>query len=74
MSKVISFMEKLGASSELKQLTESEVLELLKSECDLEASLFHSDVAHMLGARSNMVCGLVAAEEHDPEVEAEAAA
>lgn len=70
MKNVIAFMEQLGASAELQNLTENQALQLLRENFEVKSSgELHTDVAAMLAANSNLVCGVFAAEEGDEDID-----
>ncbi|WP_273024427.1 hypothetical protein [Rheinheimera sp.] len=63
MGNIINFMEKLGASAEFQELSEAEVLQMLKQAEGHTHSNFLPHVEQLLDVRKNLVCGLVPAEE-----------
>ena len=71
MGNIINFMEKLGASAELQELSEADVLEMLQTQNLAEADTgeFHSTIEKMLDARKKLVCGILPAEEPKEEPE-----
>lgn len=70
MKNVIAFMEQLGASAELQNLTEAEALSMMQQHLDVAApESLHSEVANILDVRKNLVCGVAVAEEGDDAIE-----
>ena len=72
MGNLINFIEKLGASAELQQLSEAEVLKMMEKQSFTANSnvQLHAELAKILDARKNLVCGIHPAEEHDVGVAA----
>lgn len=56
-------MEKLGASAEFQELSEAEVIEMLKTSDVEVGDNFFPHVEQVLDVRKNLVCGLAPAEE-----------
>lgn len=65
MGNIINFMEKLGALAEFQELSETEVLEMLKQQNLVEksGSKFHTQIEDILDVRKGLICGIVPAEE-----------
>ena len=65
MGNIINFMEKLGASAEFQELSESEVLKMLQQENDIAATTTDIEQAFelLITPRKNIVCGIFPAEE-----------
>ena len=71
MGNLINFMERLGASAELQELSETEVLSILQQQhfkVGSENSL-HQEVEKILDVRKNLICGVMAAEEDSDDTE-----
>ncbi len=71
MSNVIGFLEKMGQDAALRHATHNEMeLALARTTIDpeLQAAILNSDQARLeavLGARTNVVCGLVTPDDDD---------
>lgn len=67
MGNIINFMEKLGASAEFQELTETEVVAMLKQQDIAEdvKSEFLPHIEQLLDVRKTLICGLAPAEEPD---------
>jgi len=73
MSKVIEFLETLGQDARLRHATGSELQSALTCEeiaPELQAAILRSDRNHLdalLGARTNVVCGVFPGKEDDDD-------
>ncbi len=73
MGNIINFMEKLGASADFQELSEAEVLDMLRQQNFIggEPKEFNAAVEQLLDPRKNLVCGVMPAEEPDEDSEDE---
>lgn len=67
MGNIINFMDKLGSSADLQELTEEEALKMLQQITDEKQDFFHTSIESLLDARKNLVCGVAPAEEPQEE-------
>jgi len=67
MGNIINFMEKLGSSAELQELSESDVVAMLKAQnlTPIGQTTLLAAVENLLEPRKNLVCGVMPAEEPD---------
>ncbi len=72
MSNVIKFLETMGQDAHLRHGSEAMALELARADisADLKAAILSGDRTQMetlLGARTNVVCGIFPGKEDDDE-------